>query len=361
MSSSADVKVPMESQSQEEKQKNREEKPMSARTEHVWNKRKVCLGDTVFLWRGNKQLPQSFVVERGKEFHNDFGVFAHDDMVGTLYGARIFSIKPKARPSKGKKRARTAKGFMYVLPFSPELWTLSLPHRTQILYSTDNSLITSHLHLRPGCRVAESGTGSGSLSTALARALAPTGRLDTFEFNQSRYEEVKKDFAKFGLQELITVHLRDVCAKGFGDGKKGVFDAVFLDLPRPWEAIKFARDALKPHGRICSFSPCIEQVQRACKTLSEQGFYCIETFECLRKEYKLSTVHAPTPRCLLDESQTNSLDRKGDSKEKTLVELESTTKPPAGVKTGKTVVSFQASRPFGEMAGHTGYLTFAYR
>ena len=159
------------------------------------------------------------------------------------------------------------------------------------------------LELRPGVRVCESGTGSGSLSTSIAKAVMPSGRLYTFEFNEGRVGRAKTDFKTLGIAPYVTVTHRDVLSNGFllgaaDDNEGGVtessIDAVFLDLPRPHVAVTHAFKVLRRKGKLCNFSPCIEQVQKASQEMARLGFYNIKTIECLSREIN-TRKHQYTP------------------------------------------------------------------
>jgi tRNA A58 N-methylase Trm61 len=53
----------------------------------------------------------------------------------------------------------------------------------------------------------------------------------------------------------------------------------------------------KSGGRLCSFSPCIEQVQRTCEELKAQGFTEVSTVECLlRLESKSLSTYSSGSR-----------------------------------------------------------------
>lgn len=57
---------------------------------------------------------------------------------------------------------------------------------------------------------------------------------------------------------------------------------------------------LIPGGRLCSFSPCIEQVQKTSEILQIMGFEEICTMECLVREFDIRTASMP----ILDLSQS---------------------------------------------------------
>lgn len=141
-------------------------------------------------------------IQEGDEFNCKFGRYKHSDMMGLQYGTKLGS--------------NTGRGFVYLLYPTPELWTMILPHRTQILYVADISLVISFLNLKPGMSMIESGTGSGSFTHSIARTIAPTGHLYTFEYHQERVNAAAKEFAEHGLSHLVTLQCKDVCKEGFG-------------------------------------------------------------------------------------------------------------------------------------------------
>lgn len=127
-------------------------------------------GDLVIVYERHDVMKAVKVSENGV-FHNRFGAFKHSGWIGKPFGSKVLSLKG---------------GFVYLLAPTPELWTLVLSHRTQILYIADISFVVMYLEIVPGCLVLESGTGSGSLTTSLARAVAPTGHVYTFDFHEQR-------------------------------------------------------------------------------------------------------------------------------------------------------------------------------
>lgn len=129
----------------------------------------ISEGDTVVIYIGFGSTTV-LRVERGRAFQCKYGSLRHDYLIGRQFGSRI----------------ECTKGYVFALHPTAELWTTNLSHRTQILYTADIGLIICALELKPGSVVIEAGTGSGSLSHAIARTVAPNGHLFTFDFHEQR-------------------------------------------------------------------------------------------------------------------------------------------------------------------------------
>ncbi|KAK4259809.1 hypothetical protein QN277_006103 [Acacia crassicarpa] len=291
----------------------------------------ISNGDLVIIYERHDNM-KPVMVSESSVLQNRFGVFKHSDWIGKPFGSKVFS-------NKG--------GFVYLLAPTPELWTLVLSHRTQILYIADISFVIMYLEIVPGCLVMESGTGSGSLTTSLARAVAPAGHVYTFDFHEERAASAREDFERIGLSSLINVNVRDIQDEGFPDEFASLADAVFLDLPQPWLAIPSAAKMLKQDGTLCSFSPCIEQVQRSCETL-QTSFTDIRTFEVLLRTYEIR------------EERMEGFSGEGNVANGSLPCKRRQRSDGSNVlSSSSSSVSTVMARPNGEARGHTGYLTFA--
>lgn len=293
-------------------------------------------GDTVIIYLNASSL-YAIEIVNGKVFQTSYGALKHNDLIGHKYGTV----------------AKCTKGYVHVLFPTPELWTLTLPHRTQIIYTPDISMIIMQLDLQPGYVVCEAGTGSGSLSHAFIRVLAPHGHLNTYDFHEGRAKTAREEFEKHQLQDMVTVRHRDVVENGFLE--EGTADAIFLDLPLPWKVIPKVVKSLKKNNisRLVSFSPCIEQVQRTTEALTECGFSNVSTLECLSRPYDVKMVSIP----FLESGSTN---QNSVEEEEENESASPRSKKRQGSKTSASLhPSDWAAFPSHQAPGHTGYLTVA--
>ena len=105
-------------------------------------------GDLVILYFEDESMdylylrPENFAKHSGK-----FGDFDHRDFVGKEFGEKIFSRTNKVG-RRGKQSSE--KGWLYALCPTPELWTEGLPHRTQIVQTSDQAVICFQLSLWDG-------------------------------------------------------------------------------------------------------------------------------------------------------------------------------------------------------------------
>lgn len=269
-------------------------------------------GDAVILYFSITNLLLIPSIKLDGTTHNGSGFFYHSDIIGKPFGSKI-------EPKQGSENPRP----MHVLRVTPELFTLSIPHRTQIIYHADISTILMGLNILPGSVVVEAGTGSASLSYSIAHRISPSGKLFTFEVDPSRAEHNRNLLSAVTDEGVVTLEERDVVENGFPSHI--LADSVFLDLPSPWLAIHSASKVLKDNGRLCTFSPSIEQVTKNVNAMKTNGFHEIRTVEVMLKPWGLDLP-------------------------------KDTMKP--GVKRKRSQESASFPLP---MRGHTSYLTFAVK
>nr|BAN64456.1 conserved hypothetical protein [Babesia bovis] len=225
-----------------------------------------------------KEKQQAANIGDERILHRKGGIFDLRKVVGKQYGQKFYWDS-------------VANRWSVILQPTGELITRTVTHRTQILYRADISLAILLLDLYPGKKVLECGTGSGSLSYSLATTVAPTGHLYTFDFHNQRKVYAEQFFKDVHVMQYISVYDRDAYSKEAfltEEVTESSIDAVFFDLPSPWDALENGKQVLKNFGKLVTFSPTVEQSQRMSIALSEAGFIEIKTFEVLCKPWGIS-------------------------------------------------------------------------
>lgn len=206
-------------------------------------------------------------LQAGAKFETHRGILLHDDLIGKPWGTQVFS--------------HMGAPFFLLQPSLADL-LIDIPRTTQILYPKDIGFILVTMGVGPGQKVMEAGTGSGSMTTALAFAVGSEGRVVSYEVKQDVQNLAKKNLTRFGLASRVDFKLRDI-EEGLDETDAASF---FLDVPNPYDYIRQVRAALKPGGFLCCLIPTFNQVEKTLYALRQFKFAFIEVCEVLLRYYK---------------------------------------------------------------------------
>jgi tRNA (adenine57-N1/adenine58-N1)-methyltransferase catalytic subunit len=222
-------------------------------------------GERVLLQdaKGRRYL---LTLERGGSFHSHRGQLAHDQLIGAAEGS-------VARTDLGQK----------LLVLRPTLadWVVKMPRGAQVIYPRTIALMVMAADVQPGMTALEAGAGSGALSIALLQALAPGGRLLSFELRPDFAARARRNVEAWFGKPPAAWELRegDVVEQIAGTGP---VDRVLLDLLEPWLVVGGAAEALRQGGMLVAFVATVPQVMRTVETLEASGrFGLVETSEAI--------------------------------------------------------------------------------
>lgn len=217
-------------------------------------------------------------LEEGGKLETHRGIVYHDDLIGKPWGTQVLS--------------HLGNPFFLLQPSLSDL-LLDTPRSTQIMYPKDIGFILVNMGIGPGQHIVEAGTGSGSLTRALAFAVGPSGKVTSYDWRPEIQRRAISNIKELGLSDRVEFKLKDI-GEGFDETNA---DALFLDVQNPYDYIEQVRACLKPGGFFGSILPTVNQVIRLIAALKQNSFAFTEVCEVLLRYYRTDVNHVrPTDR-----------------------------------------------------------------
>jgi tRNA (adenine57-N1/adenine58-N1)-methyltransferase len=196
----------------------------------------------------------------------DYGDIKLDDIIGKPYGLA--------------GRTHLGTPFYCLKPSTSEMM-MRVKRTTTIVYPKDFGYLLLETAVGPGSQVIEVGTGSGALTLTLAKFVAPDGMVYSYERKEEFLENAKKNVVRAGCGANVEFFCRDAGLDGF---LQDDVDAVFIDVPEPWDIVPHAVKALRDGHHLVSLSPNIEQVKRTVDAMLQNGFVKVRVCENQQRE-----------------------------------------------------------------------------
>ncbi len=209
---------------------------------------------------------------------NTTGLLDTNKNIIKLKGKEI-QLEPNIVPRPGDRIRLKGEEFTVLEP-DPIFFPEYASRTAQIVQPWDSAVIIQYCSVTPGKHVLESGIGSGALSLSILRALGNNGKLTTVDINKSYIDKAKENVQisiGTGNWEVIESSIEE-----FQTDER--FDVVVLDVPEPWNAIPNVSSLLKKGGKICTYSPTYNQLEKNNTALKQNGFFVFSNLEILKRD-----------------------------------------------------------------------------
>jgi len=221
--------------------------------------------DLVLVWFNEKEVSYLTQVSQGKQLSIHCGKpLKVEEWIGLNYGSSV----------------KCDHAFGYLLRPTTDDLMMKAARESGIIYPKDAATLIMRTGIGSGAKVLEIGTGSGSLTLALASAVRPDGHVHTFDRRSDLPKNAEKNLSRANLLEYVTFHQRSA---GEPFAWEQFFDVVILDIPTPWEEVEPVKAALKGGGHVVSLNPCYNQVERMAEALRAHGFIRVDCLEILER------------------------------------------------------------------------------
>lgn len=225
-------------------------------------------GDLVLIYVDERRSKIVRVV-KGKTLHTDRGYLRLDDLIGLDWGSRV--------------RLSTGVTAYVVKPTLTDLMMKFFKRTTQVIYPKDIAYMLLESGVKSGSRVAEAGVGTGFLTAVLAWFVGPDGRVYGYEVDEEYIKVALNNLRNVGLVDQVIIKNKDITQ---GIEEKDL-DALFLDMPNPWDVFPHLSNSLKPSAPIIMFVPTVNQVVKTLERVREfKQLINVKVYEILLREYQ---------------------------------------------------------------------------
>lgn len=155
------------------------------------------------------------------------------------------------------------------------------------------------LDLEPGHRVLEAGTGNGSLTLYMARAVSGggdcIGKIDTFDIRETHSNTAKKHVERYSrgkYNPIVSFHIGAVADKlpELMEPNEQ-YDAIALDMPEPCDQIPRLLPYLRNDRFIVCYLPNMTQVLALAELIIDLPLVMESCIEAEWKEWEVRATH----------------------------------------------------------------------